>query len=321
MQIPEPVFTDSARDALRQFLSRSNYNHAVILCDANTRRFCLPLLESDSYPVIEIPVGESAKTMDTVLFVAEEMLKHGCSRNSVLVNLGGGVVTDLGGFAASVFRRGIPFVHIPTTLLAMADAAIGGKTGVDFKHLKNYIGTFAQAEAVIISTEFLATLDEAEMRSARAEIIKTAIVSDKHLFSMVMTGALDKDTLERCAMAKHRLVVKDPFDHHVRQLLNFGHTIGHAYESYKLESGEQVKHGLAIAKGMLAETGIACRLNMITPEEKYAIEHAIKSICVVENIETHDFERLLPYLVKDKKNSGQEPVFRYLQVLETDKQV
>src|SRR5690606_13779214 len=202
-----------------------------------------------------------------VLFeVLDQFKSNKAQRSTLILNLGGGVVSDLGGFAASIYLRGLQVVNIPTTLLAMADAAIGGKTGIDFKGLKNMIGSFTLPKKVIIDPVFLQTLPEEETKSAMAEVIKTAWMFDSDLVHTLDSSKLNMDTINRCAALKNEVQVRDFYDAGERQKLNFGHTIGHAYEALMLQKGNPVKHGFAVAAGMLAEAKMAVIHGLLSEE-------------------------------------------------------
>lgn len=309
MQIPEPVLTESAGDALREYLLERRVDKALLLCDSNTATYCLPLLKHSELPVLVIPAGEAHKTFDTAFLIMDEFLRMGMDKNSLLINLGGGMVSDTGGFAASVYRRGIPYMNIPTTLLAMTDAAIGGKTGLDYRHLKNYIGTISQPEAVLIAPEFLNTLPQDELKSAWAEIIKTAVITDAFLFERILEQAPLEELIRLCAMAKNRLVQQDPLDSGPRQLLNFGHSIGHAFESSRLQQNRPEKHGFAVAKGLLMESDIALHLGMLRIGERDAVHMLVNQKTGCTALTNQEFKDLEAFLSRDKKNSGNGIVF------------
>lgn len=303
------LFSNNISTALSQWLESENIADPVVICDENTARFCFPLIGLPSHRLIVIPAGEPFKNLETLDFVLGKFLEFNLKRHDLIVNLGGGVVCDLGGFAASIYRRGIRFINMPTTLLAMADASIGGKTGIDYKNLKNYLGTFKYPEAVLLSTQFLDTLPKEHYTSAMSEIIKTAAVCDNELFQMVENGAPIDAIVMRCAQDKMSLVNKDFEDKGARQLLNFGHTIGHALESLMLEKGTPIMHGMAIASGMLAELEIAVSIGVINKSDKERIGQLITKLTGAQLPDKHSFGEFEKYLKGDKKNTSSKVVF------------
>jgi 3-dehydroquinate synthase len=309
MQVSNLLFTKSAANALQSWCHEKGFESIYFLCDTNTYQYCYPVFKEISDKVIVIPSGETHKQLRMIETIIEQLVAFGAKQNHLLVNLGGGVVTDIGGFAASIYRRGMKCINVPTTLMAMADAAIGGKTGVDHQHLKNYIGTFYQAEMVLISTEFLATLPYEEFISAWAEMIKTGAILDAGLFKMIEEDALLDDILKRCAECKQSVVQMDVFDRSHRQLLNFGHTIGHAYESHYLNISRPVKHGIAVAKGMMAELEIAKTSGYLTETEATRIQSLIQTKMSVEPMTLAEWTEVKKLLWADKKNTGTDITF------------
>lgn len=296
------IFTDKIAFTLKEWLQAKTFHNPVFICDENTFKHCFPLLEYASESVIVIPAGENSKNFQILESILEQFLNFELSKQDVVINLGGGVVSDLGGFAASIYRRGISYINIPTTLLAMADAAIGGKTGIDFKHLKNYIGSFKLPQEVFISIEFLDTLPQEEQTAAMAEVIKTAIIYDKDLFEMLVNERPLSEIIHRCAHDKAVIVNQDFEDKHIRQLLNFGHTIGHAYESMMLEKGTPVLHGFAIAKGMLEEIDLAKEHQLLDIKSAVRMKDLILNKIGIEPLTPDDKKGLKPFLNADKKN-------------------
>jgi len=250
--------TSSISDAVGAYLDRISFSKAVILVDENTRRHCLPLIENNNLEVIEIPSGETHKTLRTCEDIWMKMTELGLDRSALMLNLGGGVIGDMGGFCASTYKRGIRFVNIPTTLLAQVDASVGGKLGVDFHGLKNHIGVFNNPETVIIAPEFLKTLRFEEIRSGFAEILKHGLINDSaHFYEAVKNGPnteVWEELILRSVQIKEQIVRRDPKESGERKLLNFGHTIGHAIETFYLGTKEQLLHGEAVAIGMFCES-------------------------------------------------------------------
>jgi 3-dehydroquinate synthase len=303
MQMPELVFTKTISESLKQYCSLNHIKNAVVLCDSNTKVHCLPILSEFNFQVIECPAGEQSKSFEQVSFIVNQLLALNADRQTHLINLGGGMVSDLGGFVASIYKRGIPFINIPTSLLGMVDAGIGGKTGIDFLNYKNIIGAFNHAKAIFISSEFLHTLPNEEYVSAWSEIIKTATVANLELFQTIEDNAEIDEIIKQCALTKTKLVEMDFRDLNIRQLLNFGHTIGHALESYQLEINTPIHHGFAVAYGMLTELKIALHLNNISKDEFKRIAALIKTKVEYEIEEDGLFHSYSKYLLGDKKNN------------------
>ena len=262
-------FQEDAYSRLNEYILDTKPSTIFILVDENTETNCLPLflqeLETEStIEIIEIESGEENKNLETCTGVWNALTELGADRKSLILNLGGGVITDLGGFVASTFKRGISFVNIPTTLLSMVDASVGGKTGVDLGVLKNQIGLFSDPKMVLIDPRYLQTVTDRELRSGVAEIIKYGLTYDVKLWdSIKLIEDLNYNTLNglihRSIEIKNNVVLEDPKEAGVRKVLNFGHTLGHAIESYFLKSDikENLTHGEAIAIGMITETYIS----------------------------------------------------------------
>lgn len=250
------IYVPSLRDGISAVLDPMHADRVFMLSDSNVIEALRPDFEG-VHSVRVIAPGEESKSIDMAWELWEWLVREGATRNSVLLNLGGGVVTDLGGFVAATFKRGIRFVNVPTTLLGCADAAIGGKTGVDFMGLKNEIGVFAPAEKVVVCPEVLETLPEKELKSGFAEIVKMAMITDTGRYeSLLGERVLDDpyvlcDAMRYAAVAKEKIVNEDPKEKGLRRILNFGHTAGHAYESYAARTGHPISHGEAVAHGML----------------------------------------------------------------------
>lgn len=244
---------------------------AILITDTNVDRDVLTLQRDRIYgavdDIITISSGESAKNLDTLAYVWKRLADAGCTRHSLVINFGGGVVSDLGGFAAATFKRGIQFVNVPTTLLAMADAAIGGKTGIDFAGYKNEVGAFAPACRVIMDEGLLSTLPERELRSGFAEVVKMALILNDPIYDeLIKEDALHDSQLMRRAIkmaadGKLLIVNSDPYEKGARRMLNFGHTAGHAFESYAESIGKPISHGEAVAYGMLVALRLSCDRN------------------------------------------------------------
>jgi 3-dehydroquinate synthase len=295
-------------DGLDRQLDALRPSGVLLLADENTARHCLPRLGPafHDFPICVLPPGEAHKTLDSCQRVWGAMVAHRLDRESVLVNLGGGMITDLGGFAAACYQRGIRFVHIPTSLLGMADAAIGGKTGVDFMGFKNYIGAFRAPEWIWIDPGFLRTLPEAEMRNGLAECVKHAIIGSAALWQRLavecpVPDGQWTDLLADNAQVKCRIVDEDPEEQGLRKALNFGHTIGHALESHFLDKPRPLSHGEAVALGMLAESCMAHQKGLLGEDDFSVITEIIDWWLTPVRTVIPTFAALEPWLLGDKK--------------------
>lgn len=304
-------FIDNPSQILPYFRER-NYSSVFILADENTAAQCYPLLPEelkDDQKLIIIPAGEEQKNLVSAEDIWIKLLLHEADRNSVLLNLGGGMITDLGGFAASVFKRGISFVHLPTSLLAMVDAAIGGKTGINFAHFKNQLGTFTLADATFICPDFLKTLPQRELVSGFAEALKYGLIADRSFWKELedLDPLLVKNWLpviEKCVGIKQDITAKDPKEKGLRKILNFGHTIGHAIESYSLDNDHiPLLHGEAIAIGMICEALISTQKAGLLQTDFESIERVIGNHFRKYRISRDIYPQLLEYMRGDKKNT------------------
>lgn len=307
-------FNEKGYEALNLFLKENKYSNVFILVDSNTNEFCLtkflPLLETElTIEIVEFEAGEENKNIDTCVEIWKVLTELGADRKTLVINLGGGVVTDLGGFVASTFKRGVDFIHVPTTLLSMVDASVGGKNGVDLGNLKNQIGVINVPRMVIIDTEYLETLPQNEMRSGLAEMLKHGLIYDavywnKFLNLQGLDFADFDELIYRSVEIKNEIVTQDPTEKNIRKSLNFGHTLGHAIESYFLESDDKTTllHGEAIAVGMILESHISLTKNFITPVEYLQIKTAIKAIYDDVIFEENDMIPIMELLIHDKKN-------------------
>lgn len=289
----------------------SNRNKWIFITDSNVHEKALSQLlgyTDSSHEIIELEPGENAKCFDILIHLMDTFISFNIDKKSIIINVGGGVVSDIGGFAAAIYKRGIPYVNIPTSLIGMADAAIGGKTAIDMNHVKNIVGAFHAPEVVLLCPDFLDTLPLHELYSGFAEMIKTAIVGDALLFETL--EYLDpsevndiKPFVQRCAIIKDKIVRKDPFDQGIRKTLNFGHTIGHAIESAVLASENNITHGHAVALGMKAESWIAHQRGMLNNQDFQRIVSLINKH-YAQNVDC-SFEDVIPFIYQDKKNEGQ----------------
>jgi len=292
-------------------LNVKTYSKVAILVDENTKINCLEKIPKiDKSIIIEIQSGEENKTLKTCNHIWKQLTKHKFDRDSLLINLGGGIIGDIGGFCASSYKRGINFIHIPTTLLAMTDASIGGKLGIDFNNIKNQIGFFANPKSVIINPTFLETLSKKELESGFSEVVKHALISDINLWEMIKNNDFKELNLEEIITysvnLKNKIILTDPKEKRERKKLNFGHTFGHAIESYYLNNGNPILHGEAVFMGMILESEIS----NISDLEKKEIKNYILSNFKLPNKPKK--KELLKYLKNDKKNRNNKISFTLL---------
>lgn len=294
---------------LRDALTREAPDRVVFLTDETTHTLCRPLLGEWDAAEIVIGATDVNKTIETLTKVWTGLQAAGCTRHSLLVNLGGGMVTDLGGFAAATFKRGIRFINIPTTLLSMVDAAVGGKTGINFGGLKNEVGSFADAAYVFIHTEFLRTLDDANIRSGYAEMLKHSLLGNTEMWQRHITFdvaspdyAVLQDLVRESIELKQRVVTEDPHEHGIRKALNLGHTVGHAFESFLMKKGTPVLHGYAVAWGLAVELFMsAAELQFPTDMMRQTIRF-ITECYGRPDVTCDDYDALYAYMLHDKKN-------------------
>jgi len=311
-----PVYySDNAYVRLNKFIKNTSPSIIFILTDSNTNQYCLAtflekLETSIPLEIIDMDPGEEHKNIDTCTGIWNTLSDLGADRKSLFINLGGGVVTDLGGFVASTFKRGISYINIPTTLLSMVDASVGGKTGVDLGSLKNQIGVITQPEMVLIDTSYLNTLAPAEMRSGLAEILKHGLIASREYWqkSINLRELTTEDLyplIEESVKIKTEIVTRDPREENVRKTLNFGHTFGHAIESYFLDHTEKKRllHGEAVAAGMIIASFLSTKLTDFPKEDLVEITRTLNDLFPAANIEENDYEEILQLLKFDKKNS------------------
>ena len=319
-------FQQAAFEKLNLYLIENKPSKLFVLVDENTKKDCLPYFESKldtaiTKEIIEIEAGEIHKNIDTCTKVWNILAEQNADRKSLLINLGGGMVTDLGGFVASTFKRGISFINIPTTLLSMVDASVGSKTGIDLGTLKNLVGLFSNPEMVVIDTEFLATVSQRELHSGLAEIIKYGLTYDVNLWETIKKSDPFSSSLKaiiyRSVEIKNEIVKQDLNENGIRKVLNFGHTIGHAIESYFLESvyKKTLTHGEAIAIGMIIEAYFSTQLFDFPKEELTRIKSKIIELFGQVSIGNEDYEPIIDLMKYDKKNIGSQVNFVLLEDL------
>lgn len=307
---------------LNEFLHEKSFSKIFILVDENTHEYCLPVLlgnmETDlGFEILEIEAGEEMKNIQTANQLWEILTEMQADRKALVINLGGGVITDMGGFVASTYKRGIQFINIPTTLLSMCDASIGGKTGIDLMHFKNMVGTFAFPEQIFIFPKFLETLPFKELRSGFAEMLKHGLIADKnHWDQLIQIRKLEVETVTPHIQAsmniKQNVVDQDFHEQNIRKTLNFGHTIGHAVESLCLQKENPILHGEAVAMGMIAEAHLACLENLISEEDAKMIIENIQRYYPYLDISDFKDEDITALLLNDKKNTDSKINFSLL---------
>ena len=307
------VISQHLEQSLSQALADCSYDRLFVLVDETTKRCCLPTLTSSishltsDINVITIGATDQHKTLDTLSHVWSELQRMGATRHSLMINLGGGMVTDLGGFAASTFKRGIHYINIPTTLLSMVDASVGGKTGINFGGLKNEIGVFNNADCVILDTEFLKTLDQENILSGYAEMLKHGLIDCEEHWAEILVSLDTLDHLEnlvkRSVAIKQHIVTEDPTEKGLRKALNLGHTAGHAFESLALER-TPILHGYAVAYGLVVELYLSCVKTGFPTDKMRQTVQFIKEHYGKMTITCDDYPHLLELMHHDKKNEG-----------------
>lgn len=300
---------DDSLVAFTEWYISKPYSQLLVLVDESTRKHCWPQLEaaiSEANPqVICIPDGEQHKNIETCVQIWEEMRQLKADRKTLLLNLGGGVVGDIGGFCAATFKRGMAFAQMPTTLLAQVDASVGGKLGIDFQGIKNGIGVFRDPEAVFIAPFFLKSLPEAELRSGYAEMLKHGLIADRGYWEKLREGwdTIDwTEAIERSVEIKAQIVAQDPEEQGIRKALNFGHSIGHAIESLSWDSDKPLMHGEAVAWGMLVEAFLSKLLKGLSEKSFQEIARHIRYLYGSWSQPAIDKEAFLALLQQDKKN-------------------
>ena len=324
MEKQKIIISKDLRHCLTQAIDEVKHDLLFVLCDETTERLCLPVVSDyecmkDAKHIV-IPATDSHKTLESLSHVWSELQRMGATRHSLMVNLGGGMVTDLGGFAASTFKRGIAYINIPTTLLSMVDASVGGKTGINFGGLKNEIGVFNNARSVILDTTFLKTMDHENICSGYAEMLKHGLINNEAMWAELLNFDLESldnlealDNLEHLDIlgrmvadsvaVKQRIVTEDPTEQGIRKALNLGHTAGHAFESLALER-KPVLHGYAVAWGLIVELYLCC-VKTDFPQDKMRQTVAfIKEHYGRMAITCDDYPHLIELMHHDKKNQG-----------------
>ena len=330
MNSQKVVLSDNIQQTLTEAVMVCEHDRTFILADETTEKCCLPLISGTDClkgaTTIVIGSTDANKTLESLAHVWEKLGEGGATRHSLLINIGGGMVTDLGGFAASTFKRGINYINIPTTLLAMVDASVGGKTGINFRGLKNEVGVFSNASTVILDTQFLKTLDAENIRSGYAEMLKHGLISNEQMWAELINfelgtlnfelGALnfeldDNSKAEKFSKlsrmladsvkVKQRIVTEDPTEQGIRKALNLGHTVGHAFESFALRS-KPILHGYAVAYGLISELYLSTVKTGFPSDKMHQTVNFIKEHYGKMGITCDDYPTLLELMTHDKKN-------------------
>jgi 3-dehydroquinate synthase len=315
------IYFESGLSPLKELLDQNKYSKVFVFADTNTAEHCLPIFRSllddlEDFDIIETDPGEENKNIDFCIGIWKTLLDFGADRKCLMINLGGGVITDMGGFVASTYKRGIDFINIPTTLLSQVDASVGGKTGIDIDNVKNMVGTFSLPQAVFIENIFLNTLSKRELLSGFAEMIKHGLIKDKAYYERLKSAdyqTLAPEEVYRSIEIKNEVVTEDPLEKGLRKILNFGHTIGHAVESYALTNSKKpLTHGEAIAIGMVCEAYLSAKYCNLTQDELVDISQYILTIYPKYTIKEKSFDTLLTLMQSDKKNEDGQIMFSLL---------
>lgn len=316
MKHQELIFTNDVTSNIDALIEKYNPSKVFVLVDENTNKMVLPQLVAQSMTiasasVITIKAGDINKNIESLMHIWSSLVEGGATRKSMLINLGGGVVTDIGGFAGASFKRGIRFVNIPTTLLSAVDAAVGGKTGINFNGYKNEIGAFCEAEAVIISTRYFSTLSSDELLSGYAEMLKHGLISNAETYNRLLArdvANIDADSLlqllQESVMVKKRVVEEDPTEKGIRRALNLGHTAGHAFESLALQRKSPIPHGYAVAWGLVVELVLSHMQLQFPSNELTRLATYIYDNYGAFNITCDDYAALIEFMRHDKKNDS-----------------
>ena len=312
MTLPETIeLSQNAAESINQYLAQHQYSKVAVLVDDNTRAHCYPRVQAalGEHLLVEIKAGEEEKHLSTCTHIWQVLTDAAFDRKGVLINLGGGVIGDMGGFCAAAYKRGIDFVNLPTTLLSQVDASVGGKLGIDFQGFKNHIGFFREPNRVIIAPEFLQTLPDRELRSGFAEVIKHCLIADSAYWELIKQQNYEgqdwSTIIPRSVATKYSVVTEDPTERGVRKILNFGHTIGHALESFYLDRGEdRLFHGEAIAIGMITEGYLSVKKCGLSQESFEDLQAYIQENYPHYPVATEDVRNIAQLSLQDKKNSG-----------------
>lgn len=317
------VITKCLKEDVAAAVAARPHDRTFIITDDTTRRLCLPLISGtrglEGADVISIHPGDAHKDIESLTHVWTELGRLGATRHSCVINLGGGMVTDLGGFAASTFKRGVDFINIPTTLLSMVDASVGGKTGINFNGLKNEVGVFNNARRVIIDTSFLKTSDRENLLSGYAEMLKHGLLNGDPAWAVLLSYDIEQPNLVRLSAlvadsiaVKERIVSLDPHEEGLRKALNLGHTIGHAFESHALSVGRPILHGYAVAYGLTCELYLSCVKTGFPEGKLRQTATFVREHYGTPAVSCKDYDALIELMRHDKKNTGTDINFTLL---------
>jgi 3-dehydroquinate synthase len=304
-------FSYAFESDLKHLLEEQSFSKLGIITDTNTQLHCYPLIKPflpEDHTVYTFAAGEANKNIYTCIQIWQWMTNEGFDRKALILNLGGGVVGDMGGFCAATYKRGIRFINIPTTLLSQVDASVGGKLGIDFNGFKNHIGVFTSPESVFIASDFLKTLPAAELRSGYAEVLKHGLIRDEEYFTKLKVADWEnqdwKIIIEKSVSIKKAVVTQDPLEAGLRKILNFGHTIGHAFETFFLESDHRLLHGEAIAIGMICEGFLSYKKSGLEKAELTNLVDTLLAIYGKFHFDEEHIDQIMTLCSQDKKNEG-----------------
>lgn len=310
------VFNNEVAAAIDAIVDEATPKGVYVITDSNVRRAVVEPLARECRAVagavvIECGAGDEAKNLDSLAMIWSRLVAGGCSRSSLVINIGGGVVTDMGGFAAATFKRGVKFINVPTTLLAAVDAAVGGKTGINFEGLKNEIGVFKEAVAVIISTRFFRSLPTEELLSGYAEMLKHGLLDSPEAAAELLAFPVGESAddekllqlLRKSVMVKKRVVDEDPFEKGLRKALNLGHTMAHAMEALAMKEGRHLAHGYAVARGLVADLVLSHMKHGFPSDQLHAVASFVRERYGAPQLNCDDYPALIEYMRHDKKNA------------------
>ena len=305
-----PIYIDQSYKQLRKLIKKLNPDKVMIVVDENTKEHCLPQFikqtQIENTAIILMSSGEESKNINSIQLLWKCMFDNGLTRKSLVINLGGGVIGDMGGFAAATYMRGIAFIQAPTTLLSMVDASIGGKLGIDFHQIKNSIGLFKEPNAVWVDSSFLHTLPHDELNSGMAEVIKHSLIADPDLWKKLRKNKEISlpELIKRNIQIKKEIVQNDSYEAGLRKILNYGHTVGHAIEAVMLDSKTPILHGYAVALGMIVENVISNKMGILTAKHRLKINTFLKAHypCHPIRMDKNQWSSMMDLMKQDKKN-------------------
>ncbi|UJP64676.1 3-dehydroquinate synthase [Mongoliitalea daihaiensis] len=313
-------FSQNPAQDLQHLISQMGYSGIGVITDTNTVKYCYPLIQEalpESHALMTFQAGEAHKNLQTCTQIWQWMTDQGFDRKALVINVGGGVVGDMGGFCAATYKRGIRFINVPTTLLSQVDASVGGKLGIDFQGFKNHIGVFTEPETVLVADLFLQTLPKEELRSGYAEVLKHGLIANVNYFRSLRKSNWEEQDwrtiIEKSIAIKRDVVDKDPKESGLRKILNFGHTIGHALESFYLDGPKHLLHGEAIAAGMIAEAFLSHQKAGLALSDMNEIIPSLLEVYGKISIDSDDVDQIVALCKQDKKNVGSSVRFSLLR--------